>query len=277
MSKHLNEDTCLDLLRGFLRADERERVLAHTSTCAACEKLFAQSAAREERVRARGALSVQPGGEIVVEPYLPKEPAASEIERVEAERAESEGPQYTTRTRRTSTPYWKRIFRPAFGVAAAAAAAVVLLLVLPGRDRDTVSALLHPLANLGEEVHVRSDAQTGENANLRQGIDAYTSGDMRGAADLLENAEAAGQLDNLRRVFLGSSYARLGEYQNAVDVLESVSFISVPDPWGGEGRWTLYVAYRALGRDEEAHTILEELAREPGQFGDRAREALSND
>jgi hypothetical protein len=133
------------------------------------------------------------------------------------------------------------------------------------------------MADLGEEIHLRNDVQPGVSEKLQQGIEAYSSGDLRGAADLLENTEVTGQLDNLRRLYLGSAYARLGEYHRAVQELESVTFISVPDPWGGEGRWTLYVALRALVRDEEAKSILEELAREPGEFGDRAREALKAD
>ncbi len=277
LNEHINEDLCLDLLRGFLTADERDRALAHAAACAACEKLFALSAAQEERVRARGALSVQPGGEIAVEPYLQNEPAASEIEWVEEDRPESTTPEYAAKARQPAVPSWKRFLRPAFGMAAVAAAIVVLFLVIPKQDQDQSSSLLRPMADLGEEIHLRSDARTGESDNLQKGIEAYAGDDLRRAVDLLENAEATGQLDNLRRVYLGSACARLGEYEDAVNALKTVSFISIPDPWGGEGRWTLYVSLRALGRDEEAQSILVELAREPGQFGDRAREVLSND
>lgn len=167
--------------------------------------------------------------------------------------------------------------RPAVAVAAVAAAAVALFVILPTQRHDSMSQLLHPMADLGEEVHLRSDSQTGQGEEIQKGIKAYLDGDLRGAVNLLGNAAATGQLDNLRRVYLGSAYARLGEYDRAVQVLETVPFISVPDPWGGEGRWTLYVACRALGRDQEAESILEELAREPGEFGDRAREVLNAD
>lgn len=274
LNEHLNEDICLDLLRGFLTAEERDQALTHASTCAACEKLFAQAAGQEERVRARGALNVQPGGAIALEPYMPMEPAAAEIERAEAEAAEPASRQHPARARQTTVPTWKRFFRPTLAAAAVAAAAVVLFLVIPRQDQGSLSDLLQPMANLGEEVHLRSESPTGESGNLPKGIEAYKSGDLRRAADLLNNTEANGQLDNLRRVYLGSAYARLGEYEKAVHALETVPFISVPDPWGGEGRWTLYVALRAIGREKEADSLLERLAREPGQFGDRAREAL---
>jgi tetratricopeptide (TPR) repeat protein len=216
--------------------------------------MFVQWAAHQERVRARGALRATPDGQLSVEPYLTEEQG-------------------------TTPPVggfsWRRFFRPAFGVAAAAAAAMVLLLVIPRSGDDDFAAMLQPMTELGEEVRLRSDPPTGQEETFAGGVDAYERGDLRAAVDLLEDADVTSRLDNLRRVYLGSAYARLGEYEEAVRVLEKVSFVSVPDPWGGEGRWTLYVAYRASRRDAEAEAILEELAREPGEFGDRARDALN--
>ena len=277
MQSHLTEDLYLDLFRGFLSPEERDRVLAHVETCADCEKMFVQWAAHEERVRVRGALRAQPGGALTVEPYLTEDPAASEIDPSEVEL----GQDAVTQRPATKAPdrgfSWRRFFRPAFGVAAAAAAAVVLLLVMPRLGDDDLATMLQPMPQLGEEVRLRSDPPTGQEESFVDGVAAYEQGDLRAAVDLLEDADVTSRLDNLRRVYLGSAYTRLGEYEEAVRVLEAVSFVSVPDPWGGEGQWTLYVSYRALGRDAEAEAILEELAREPGEFGERARDALGND
>lgn len=92
--------------------------------------------------------------------------------------------------------------------------------------------------------------------------------------DILQLAEVTGQRENLRRIYLGSALARQGAYDGAVEILEPVPFHAVPDPWAGEGRWTLYVAYAASGQASEAEALLNELSREPGPFGDRARGAL---
>jgi tetratricopeptide (TPR) repeat protein len=135
--------------------------------------------------------------------------------------------------------------------------------------------MLQPMPQLGEELRLRSDPPTSKDEAFARGIDAYERGDLRAAVDFLDGADVTSRLYDLRRVYLGSSYARLGEYEDAARTLEAVSFASVPDPWGGEGRWTLYVAYRALGREAKAASLLEEFAREPGEFGDRARDALN--
>jgi hypothetical protein len=49
----------------------------------------------------------------------------------------------------------------------------------------------------------------------------------------------------------------------------------VPEPWGGEARWTRAMALRDVGRAEEAREALRAIADEPGALGDRARRVLA--
>ena len=257
MQSHLNEDRCLDLIRGFLSPEERERILAHMQACAECETLFVRHLADEERLRARGALRATPDGRLKLEPYLTEEPATAPDSRRQSLR---------------------RFLRPALGVASTAAAVVVLLLLSPRQAGDDPAAMLRPMPALGEQVRLRSDPPYGQDEAFALGVDAYERGDLHTAVKRLERATTTGgpgRLEALRRIYLGSAYARLGQFDEAAQVLETVPFVSVPDPWGGEGRWTLYVAYKSLQRDALAQAILEELSREPGQFGDRARDALN--
>jgi hypothetical protein len=253
LTRHITEDDCLDLLHGLLNEKQRDAALEHLGTCATCEQMFARHAAHEERVRARGNLTVRPDGSVVTEP---RSAAGSPAE---------------TRGQTRVFPI-RRYFRVA--AVAAAAAAVILMFVLPGTLQPPDTPELHSLPAPGEQIYLRSDPGTDTGDALQSGIDAYTSGELQLTVELLGGATASGQKENLRRIYLGSALARLGDFEAAVGTLEPVPFHTVPDPWAGEGRWTLYVAYAATGQASEAEALLIELSREPGAFGDRAREAL---
>jgi hypothetical protein len=255
LTRHLDEDVCIDLLRGLLSAEQRDAVLEHVETCPDCERMFARHAALEERLRARGALKVQTDGSVALEPGIPGDSAACESPSPSSARV---------------IPF-KRYFRVA--AVAAAAAAVILIIVVPGLQRSPIPASLRPVPGVGEQIHLRSEPEVAADASFDRGIDAYARNDLQAAVELLRKADVTGQPENLRRIYLGSALARLGDFEGAVEILEPVPFHTVPDPWGGEGRWTLYVAYAATGLASEAEALLNELSREPGPFGDRAREA----
>jgi tetratricopeptide (TPR) repeat protein len=255
LTRHLTEDDCLDLLHGLLSADRRATALEHVSTCAACEQMFADHAAYDERLRARGELQLQPDGTVALGPRITADSSAYE----------SESP-----SRSRVIPI-RRYFQ--VGAVAAAAAAVILMLVLPGSQQSPTIKSLRPVPGVGEQIHLRSEPGSVWDKNFERGIETYTRGDLRDAVDLLQKSEVTGQRDNLRRIYLGNALARLGDFEGAVKILEPVPFHAVPDPWAGEGRWTLYVAYAATGQASEAEALLNELSREPGEFGDRAREA----
>lgn len=259
MTRHLTEDDCLDLLRGLLDKTRHDAALEHLGTCAACERMFAAHAAREERLRARGGLAVRPDGSVAVEPGTT---AGSTAEPAD------------TRGRPRVFPF-RRYFRAA--AVAAAAAAVILMFVLPGTLQPPDTPGLHSLPGPGEQVYLRGEPRPDMPDVLRSGIDAYSRGELRSAVELLIGATVSGQRENLRRIYLGSALARLGDFEAAVAALEPVPFRTVPDPWAGEGRWTLYVAYAASGQTSEAEALLNELSREPGPFGDRARDALGTE
>jgi hypothetical protein len=59
-----------------------------------------------------------------------------------------------------------------------------------------------------------------------------------------------------------------------VEILEPVRFSSVPEQWGREAHWTLFVALRGAGRDASADSLLRILAERPGEVGERARRIL---
>jgi hypothetical protein len=80
-----------------------------------------------------------------------------------------------------------------------------------------------------------------------------------------------GSLEGVRAVYLGSALALSGRYGEAADVLRGVSLTAIPDPWGREARWTLYVALVECGRGQAADSLLKSLAEEPGEIGRRAR------
>jgi hypothetical protein len=63
----------------------------------------------------------------------------------------------------------------------------------------------------------------------------------------------------------------MGEYSQAIAVLDTVDLEVLPEPERGESMWTLYFSLRKLDLHERADFLLDSLAVYPGEIGERAR------
>ena len=268
-SFHLDEHVCLDLLQGLLSPAERERILAHVADCHACEKLLQERAAETERLEATRVLRSLPDGEVVLE------------RRGTAIRSDAGGHQ------RQWAPLWRSLSRMwgsivsgfrqrryRFALGFAAVAAVLLVIFWPHLQQTSEMGHLVWLPTSVGRLQVRAAAEAAARHDLAAGFDAYEDHDAARAISLLEKAKASGQLEMLREVYLGSAYALSGRHADAVSVLRTVRLQILPDPWGSEACWTLYVALRESGRQAAADSLLQVMAEERGEVGDRARRML---
>ncbi len=238
---HLDEDLCLDLLHGLLDADARERALDHLAACPACDRLFQLRAAARERLRARpvpdaaalpGTAAAMPRGWRVV----------------------------------IGRPVIQRL---ATGLVAASVA--LLLLIGPGVRRAPLVQPLPWLPEIGHSIQARSSLAGAASVELSAGLDAYAAHDAGGAVRLLRRAQASGSLETVRKIYLGSALALEGRYEESVEVLRDTATPDLPDPWGSEVRWTLFVALRSAGYTADADSLWRVLRGEPGEVGERAR------
>ncbi len=244
--KHVSEDQCLELIHNLLPEAERDAHLAHLSSCATCETRFRSLVTGHERRTARHRLVRDPSGHFVLEPALP----------VPTEDRSLAG---LFRRRRT----W------GFTFGAVAAAALLLLWLLP--DRGLRDHRLQWLPAVEKLQHVRAEGGGALDADLLGGLDAYGRRDMPRAIRLLSTAQAQPPYDQLRQVYLSSALAWRGDYTEAAEILAPLPLESIPDPWGAEAMWTLYIAWRECDRFAEAESLLHHLREMPGGVGARAQ------
>jgi TolA-binding protein len=246
---HVDEDLGLDLLHGLLSHEESERVLEHLAECSPCEKRFQEMVGERERLRALRALP---------------------------EGARQDRP---SRTGRLLKDRWEDFLgsmrRPRFQLAwiPVAAAAVLLFIVL---KPDPGTEMLQQLPTSFEGTRFRASVAA-SSAEFEAGLEAYAARDFKRASQLLGKATTSGPLETVRRVYLGSALAWRGKHEEAAKVLEDVALPTLPDPWGVEARWTLYVSLRETGQEAKADSLLRVLAKEAGPVGDRARGLLTDD
>lgn len=240
LGPHLGSDGCLDLLHGLTPADRREQALAHLARCPTCEELLRQAAAADERLKARWRLHDHPNVGVL------------------ATRA-AEGSGFIRR---------HHLRRVALGIAAVACLALLLRAGLATRRPQ---AVILPLPGGVEELYQRS-ADGGDTApELAAGLEAYRRAEYREAAARLSDAKVGPSLETVRRLYLGSALALVGEMGRAADLLQPIATPSLPDPWGSEARWTLLVALREAGRRTSADSLLTILVEDPHELGQRAR------
>jgi hypothetical protein len=237
-SWHPDDDACFDLILGLLPEVEASSVLGHLENCLECEERFRQMAAEWE------GLSVHPG-------------------ETSAARADER------------TQWWRTIAlnfgrpRTRFAVAAGLAAILVFML-LPETAQDPNRRFLGKLPALGTEMQQRAgDADV--SGEFSASLESYDRGDFDAAAGILRDTRVSGPAAAFRDIYLASALAWTGAYGAAVEVLETVPFDLVPEPWSGEARWTLFVALRGAGHDARADSLLREMERETGVIGERAR------
>ncbi len=272
---HLDEHGCLDLLHGLLSVEEEERILAHLADCPACEKRLQERAADVARMEATRVLRFPPGRD----PVLEKRGTAVRSPDIEKHRARG----FVGQTWRNLQAAWRQPrFRLAGGLAGglAVVAAVSLLIIWPHYLRTPEApeapgaAPIHLLPSYSFQLQPREVPGAGPREDLRAGLEAYENRDFERAVEALRTAREP-ELDRVhqmvRDIYLGSALAGMGKYEEAVEVLREVKLQLVPDPWGCEARWALYVALRGCGQEAAADSLLRVLASEPGEVGDRAR------
>lgn len=250
---HPGDDRCCDLVMGLLSGTESEALIRHFEGCPACEARFRQLAADWERA---GVLTAQtsPGCDRATDAAVGREGVLARIARL-----------------------WQRPrFRLGFAVLLAAA---VLLMNLPGGTGDRYRGLLIPLPGLGENgaVSPRSGAVALPDGRMDDGLAAYNSGEFDDAVESMRDIDLPGPAGVFRDIYYGSSLAMTGAWGEAVDVLETVPYDLVPEPWSGEARWTFYVALRGAGYDNRAETLLREIAGGAGDAAERARAILEEE
>ncbi len=243
---HPDADLRLDLLLGLLDEEASSQVLAHLDACPACEEAFRRQYADQQHLLATRELRTTDSGQL-------------EVMRRKA--SSSAKPRLRLIHRRPMM----RVAIPLL----AAAAVLFLLWFWPGEGPEAEGSRWLPVPAKG--LLIRQGAPTGDSADLTAGLDAYARKDLAAAIDLLSRARSEGTLDLVRRVYLGSALLQASRPAEAADMLVTVTSQPLPDPWGSESRWNLYLALAGSGLRVEAATLLGDLAREEGELGRRAR------
>lgn len=240
---HTTVDELVDLQLGLLGVEESERILEHLAACPSCEESLRETYADRQRLIASRELHRDAHGVAAVAPRSDAPlPAKARIVR----------------------------FRSVAIPLTAAASLFLMLWLWPHDDPGTSRWLPSPSAVL----QVRSGAADAEPPDLAAGLRAYDARDLEEAISTLSLAEGTGPLEDVRRVYLGSALVRTGRNDEAVAVLSGVATRTLPDPWGSESRWNLYLALAGCGRAASADSLLGELAREQTTIGRRARQEI---
>lgn len=256
---HLDEDRLLDLILGFLGPAEEPACLSHLRECRACEERA--RALASDRVRFR----------IKVHESRDVEETSPTPDRGD-QGTESRAEQGAWRSARGSR--WRRP-RLVWAVPITAVAIVILMLV-PHADRR-VPDRPEPvwLRDPRWVIVTNRDGLSPEfDPDLRAGFEAYGRRDLSGAVPLLERGRSEGDIESLRRIYLGSALVLSGEPRRALEVLRNLSAEEIPATLRDETGWTLFVALSRAEETVSADSLLTLLGRQPGSVGERARHLL---
>ena len=139
-------------------------------------------------------------------------------------------------------------------VALAAAAVLAVAIALPLLDRSPASSVSNPwLTGLGESVRTRGGDV--EDPHLTLGMQAYAAHDLRSADRELTKARATGASESMRRLYLAHVRLSLGRSLESVELLSSLNWRSIPEPYRREGVELLARALRAGGKIAAADSI----------------------
>jgi hypothetical protein len=263
--RHVDADTCIDLLYHLLPAGAAAGVFSHLTSCPSCERRLREIVSREERIRARWVLSRDENGELVLR----------ERDAAEADHRVGVGTRELAERLRTGWGRLRRRSQIAAGLGISAAmATVVLLIVLPSPGSENRDFVPEMLPQYGSDIRFRAAVSGSMNESLASGLRSYEGRDFESAVDLLSRATSNGLLEILRRVYLADASERTGRHAAALEALRGIPLDVLPDPWGTTGRWTMVRALRGTGRGAAADSLLRTLAAEPGATGERARSLL---
>jgi hypothetical protein len=264
-SSCVDETLLLEMVHHKLAPDVEARVMTHLRGCAACERSLQQFVAQRERLRSswrrrhRGERrSPRPG-------QLPDQL-----------RPEDAG---------KGSPWWRSwwlavVPRPVLVPLAVGAVSICVFVFLHRPSPELVLGDgVDRLPSVSALLQLRDGEASGLSADLTAGVQAYERGELKQAVRLLRGAGAAdlaAESQMFRILYLGSALARSGRHREALAVLTSVAGIDqAPEPWGSRICWTLQTSLRAMGRTQEADSVLRKLSAEPGEVGDRARALLT--
>jgi hypothetical protein len=147
-------------------------------------------------------------------------------------------------------------------IALAAAAVLAVAVALPLLNPVPVPELGPPwLPAFGESVRTREgDA---EDPRLTAGMRAYEAHDLMTAERELAAARATGATESMRRLYLAHARLALGQPRSSIELLRSLNWRSIPEPYRREGAVLLARALRANGEGSAADTIESTLRRIP--------------
>lgn len=132
------------------------------------------------------------------------------------------------------------------------------------------------LINPASLIVANRDGSTSQlDPDLRAGFEAYARRDLDAAIRALTLARAEGEMESMRRIYLGSALVLRGEFRPAVGVLRALPANELPESLGDETSWTLFVALSRAGDTGSADSLLTLLGQRAGTVGDRARRRLT--
>jgi hypothetical protein len=240
---HASDDLLVDLAFGLADATAANAAMEHLRTCGECEARLREVVA--DRERGRSALA-----EGAAAP--PARPAPRSGARVPA--------------------FARRRDVLVATAALAAGLAVVFSLARPPRLRVEPVWIAAP----GDPTESRSPAPGPAGDEFRRGLAAYRAHRADSAIVLLAAARPADEgLDRLRRIHLASACVFERRPADALDALAGLDLEALPHPWRGEAMWVRACALEQAGRAGDGRAQLERLARENGEAGTRARQALA--
>ena len=212
---HLTEARCADLVLELLPPLERSAAVEHARTCGECEARLRAHVAAAGRSQADVAAHLAP-----IRLPIPARPS-----------------------RRHSLTW-----------IAAAAAALIAVVGLPqmfDRARPHPEVLLLPAP--GDEALTRD----GESPDPRfvAGLAAYRSGDLAQAERELRAAHAEGPTEQARRLYLAQALFTGHKTHDALELLRSIDYRSLPQPWERDAVTLLAAVLRASGYGGSADSL----------------------
>jgi hypothetical protein len=161
-----------------------------------------------------------------------------------------------------------KVIRPLWAVWAAAAAAAILLIAIPllsGRG-DGPAPYWLPI-EAGNTLLRSSPAPD----RYARALEAYEHREAARVVEILES-EPISPTDRYMRLIYASALLLQDRALEAREELLRIRMDRLPQPSRRRARWLLYAIQRRLAEHEEADSLLEELAAEPGVIGELARD-----